>query len=272
MRSLERKVESRQGSVPTFHDNYLHRFLIRYLQSGPAAGPRGGEAAEDAALARLRDLLSRRDQGRFVEHRVRRARRPDPGPPGRDIDPWALLLSQGAWDCLQWRGLPLFKTVYDFAIVPMLLWELRPATIIEIGSGSGASALWMADLLQLFGIEGSVLSLDIAPPQIEHPKVRFIGGDCNRIAEAFPVMELIGFGHPWLVVEDAHVNVGGVLRHLHQQMRGGDYLIVEDSAIKAEALARFLVETRDAYRLDTRYSDFFGRNATAARDAIFRRT
>ena len=271
LRSLEQKVESRQGGVPTFHDNYLHRFLTRYLQSGSEAGSQAGAAARETGLARLGDLLSRRAQGRFVEHRVRQARKPDPGTPGGDIDPWALLLSQGAWDCLQWRGLPLFKTVYDFAIVPMLLWELRPATIIEIGSGSGASALWMADLLQLFGIEGAVLSLDIAPPQIEHPKVRFIGGDCNRIAEAFPVMELIGLGHPWLVVEDAHVNVGGVLRHLHQQMRGGDYLIVEDSAIKAEVLARFLAETRDAYRLDTRYSDFFGRNATAARDAIFRR-
>lgn len=72
------------------------------------------------------------------------------------------------------------------------------------------------------------------------------------------------------MVEDAHLDVQGVLRHLHQPMRGGD-LIVEDSAIKVEALARFLAETRDAYRLDTRYSDFFGRNATAARDAIFRR-
>ena len=89
-------------------------------------------------------------------------------------------------------------------------------------------------------------------------------------AQRNPVPPL-GLGHPWLVVEDAHVNVLGVLRHLHQQMRSGDYLIVEDSAIKGEALVRFLAETRDAYRLDTHYADFFGRNATAARDSIFRR-
>ncbi len=276
LQSLEQKVEGRQGGVPTFHDNYLHRFLTRFLRSGSQAGPRAAEsqgdgAAQAAGLARVRELLSRRDQGRFVEHRVRQDRKSEPGPQGGDIDPWALLVSQGAWDCLQWRGLPLFKTVYDFAIVPMLIWELRPATIIEVGSGSGASALWMADLLQVFDIEGSVVSLDIKPPEASHPKVRFVGGDCDRIAEALPVMELLGLGHPWLVVEDAHVNVLGVLRHLHQQMRSGDYLIVEDSAIKGEALVRFLAETRDAYRLDTHYADFFGRNATAARDSIFRR-
>ena len=194
LQSLEQKVEGRQGGVPTFHDNYLHRVLTRFLRSGPQAGPtpaesQGDGAAQAAGQARVRELLARRGQGRFVEHRVRRERTSEPGPQAGDIDPWALLVSQGAWDCLQWRGLPLFKTVYDFAIVPMLIWELRPATIIEVGSGSGASAVWMADLLQAFDIEGSVVSLDINPPEASHPKVRFIGGDCNRIADALEFYE-----------------------------------------------------------------------------------
>ena len=33
---------------------------------------------------------------------------------------------------------------------PMLLQELRPRTIIELGAFEGASAVWLADLLDIF--------------------------------------------------------------------------------------------------------------------------
>jgi len=38
----------------------------------------------------------------------------------------------------------------------MLLWELRSATIIELGSGNGASGIWFADILALFQIQAKV--------------------------------------------------------------------------------------------------------------------
>ena len=50
----------------------------------------------------------------------------------------------------------LFKTVYDFSVYTMLLWNLKPKTIVELGSGMGASAVWMADLLKMFEIEGHI--------------------------------------------------------------------------------------------------------------------
>ena len=36
------------------------------------------------------------------------------------------------------------------AMYQMLLWELKPKTIIEIGSGTGGSAVWMADLMKSY--------------------------------------------------------------------------------------------------------------------------
>ena len=56
------------------------------------------------------------------------------------------LMSQGVKDCMTWRNSLLGKSVYDFALIPMIIWENRPETILEIGSGEGASAIWMADL------------------------------------------------------------------------------------------------------------------------------
>jgi hypothetical protein len=35
--------------------------------------------------------------------------------------------------------------------------------------------------------------------------------------------------HPWFIIEDAHINVVGVMRHFHKHLLKGDYLIIEDT-------------------------------------------
>ena len=254
LQALDEKVRERQGGVPTFNDNFLNRKLRQLLRNG---------TVEAAALASIEALAGRMEAGRMQPYRERASQ----GGGGAD-----LRLSQGAWDVMHWRGLPLFKTVFEFALYPMLLWEVKPRTLIEIGAGSGASALWLADLMQAFGIDGRVVSLDLEKPEATHERVRFIAGDCERIAEAFPDMELAGMAHPWVVIEDAHVNVIGVLRHLHPHLKAGDYLVVEDSAIKGGDLARFDAEFPGCYQVDSLFTDYFGRNATACPDSILRRT
>ena len=61
----------------------------------------------------------------------------------------------------------------------------------------------------------------------------------------------------------------GVLTYFHQFFTTGDYVVVEDSGSKHEAIGKFLARHSGCYKLDTRYTDFFGRNATCARDSIF---
>jgi hypothetical protein len=80
---------------------------------------------------------------------------------------------------------------------------------------------------------------------------------------------LLSAPRPWLVLEDAHVNVHDVLAHMDGFLARGDYLLVEDSRIKTEDLAKFLAQRAQRYRVDTRYTDFFGRNATCAANSIF---
>jgi hypothetical protein len=104
------------------------------------------------AFERLRQLLSRACPGA-----LRRSQRTGHGPPvstaRADIGYFDMAASQGLTECLQWKGMPLFKSVYDFSLYPMLLWTLRPKTIVELGSGSGASALWLADTAAAFGLD-----------------------------------------------------------------------------------------------------------------------
>jgi cephalosporin hydroxylase len=182
-----------------------------------------------------------------------------------------MLMSQGTTACLEWKGKPLFKTAFDYAMLPMLLGELKPATVFEIGSGAGASARWMADTLRGLGQAGRIYSVDIKAVTESYDGVQFLVGDCRSPATLFDHDLLRSAARPWLVLEDAHVNVHDVLAHMDGFLAPGDYLFVEDSRIKTQDLVRFLASRQQHYQVDTRYTDFFGRNATCAANSIFKR-
>ena len=173
------------------------------------------------------------------------------------------LMSQGVKDCMTWRGIALGKSVYDFALIPMIIWEIQPASIIEIGSGEGASAMWMADLCRTYNLPTKVYSIDIEPPSIKYENVTFVKGDSRQICD-FNTENLL---HPWLIVEDAHVNVNEVITYFEQHMHTGDYLIIEDSWGKKGSK----LEIPNTLQVDAYYCDYFGLNATSAMNTILRK-
>jgi cephalosporin hydroxylase len=63
-----------------------------------------------------------------------------------------------------------------------------------------------------------------------------------------------------------------VLERFHAFLSAGDYLVVEDSDVKRDALRSFLGAHPGDYLVDTQFTDYFGRNATCAADSIFVRT
>jgi cephalosporin hydroxylase len=271
---LRRKIEERQHGVGTFADHVWLAFATHLehrddrQQWDPALAKL--DEIDREAFERLRQLLSRRAQGRFVDHADRARTAGIHGP--SDIGYFDMATSQGLTECLQWKGMPLFKSVYDFSLYPMLLWTLRPKTIVELGSGSGASALWLADTAAAFGLDTHVYSVDLKRPALQDPRITFLEGDCEAIDTVFEEATLRRASHPWLLLEDAHAGVYEVLRFFHAYLVPGDYVIVEDSAGKQEELRHFLVRHPDTYRVDTHYTDFFGRNATCAQDSILVRT
>jgi len=267
------RVSTGQAGIPTFFDNFLNGVLTRLKateslhgwNSRPAT-PTGQAAPAVAELQWLERYLENREDGRFVSYSARR--KAERTSRESDIGELELLMSQGTASCLSWKGKPLFKTAFDFAILPMLIWELKPGTIFEIGSGNGASACWMADVVSSFGRECRVHSVDIKPVTGTHPGVEFRPGDCTSPETLFDEELLRAAPRPYLVLEDAHVNVHDVLVYTDAFLRKGDYLFVEDSRSKADDLHRFLGGRATRYMVDTRYTDFFGRNATCAANSI----
>lgn len=224
-------------------------------------------------LHRLRLFLDRWQQGRFVEFSERERSAVHYHPKyGTEFGIDVILTWQGAPTLMKWRGTPLLKTVFDFAIYPALIAELRPRTVFEIGSGLGGSAIWFADHMALCGIDGQVHSVDLVKAELQHPNVSFHQGDCSATESLFDSVLLRSEPHPWLVVEDAHHNVAAVIERMHEFLLPGDYLFIEDSEVKRPDIRAFLGTHPGNYLVDTRYTDFFGRNATCAGNSIIVRT
>src|ERR1700729_392179 len=185
---MRAKVAREQHGLHSIFDSWFTRVLTQLVSFDPAQAwedsVRENAGSEPARfhgllwdLQRLRLFLDRYRQGRFVAF----ARREQSGTHyhprfGTEFGADVLLTCQGAPSLMRWRGVPLMKNVFDFAMYPALIAELRPRTIFEIGSG--ASAVWFADLLTLNGIDGGVHSVDIAEVHMQHPGVRFYTGDC----------------------------------------------------------------------------------------------
>jgi cephalosporin hydroxylase len=188
-----------------------------------------------------------------------------------------------------YRGRRLYKCPFDLVLYEDLVGRLRPATILEIGTKDGGSAMWFADRQRAAGIAPCVVTVDLhAPEPLEDPGVRFVQGDALALRRALPADLLAGLPRPWLVVEDsAHlVEVClAVLAFFDGHLRAGEYVVVEDGVLADlpepvyrefedgpnRAVKRFLEEQGDRYAIDAELCDRYGHNVTWAPNAWLRR-
>jgi cephalosporin hydroxylase len=177
-----------------------------------------------------------------------------------------LAIQDSKWKGLGWKDIANVKDPFSLSLYPLLIWELKPATIIELGAYKGGSALWMADLLDSMGIDGHIYSYEINTDLIEaeHKRISFVQMDLRRIEQQMDNSFLEQLPHPWLLIEDAHANTNQTIRCFNTHMISGDYLIMEDTIFefKGAMLRSFSHEFGDQYMVDTRFTDMFGYNAT----------
>lgn len=260
---VEDKVKA-QGGVPTFHDNNV-RWLLHVVQDDEQVDLPPADIKR--ALQELSEYSGFISRQRFQNALVRLARPVPVVMEGRAVDAKSFASTQGVTACPMWAGLPVFKSAYDSLMYPTLISEMNPGTIIELGSGSGGSALWFANMTSANQLPTRIISVDINPVSLRKERIEFIQGDLNDIQNVLG-STVTSLPHPWLVVEDAHVNVLGVLRFFDKFFEPGDYMIVEDSMRKRSRIVEFLHSSARSYALDAKYADMFGENSTCAIDSI----
>ena len=144
----------------------------------------------------------------------------------------ALLWScQGGTLAYQYRDIPMLKQPFEVALYMRLIWETKPGTIIEIGTHPGGAAVWMSDLLETFGIDGQIVSIDLQPPApAYHPRnVSFMRGDAHDLAPTLLRELLAQFRRPWLIIEDAehhYKSTLAVMRFFDPLLQAGEYLVM----------------------------------------------
>lgn len=259
-RVLLPRIEAR-GGVPTYYEKWLLTLRERALLGEPRV--------DDGVLHAARALLEPGE--RFVRYSQRR---PDSSTlPRTDIDPKAFLLSQGVKGTLAWRGGPVVKSVFDLGLYLVLLGDIQPRSILELGSGTGHSALLLRDIAAAAQPTGGaripVVSIDVTPPALRAPDVTFLQGDLRHPADALAAVPFTELERPLLVIDDAHVSIACLLDTVAAVARPGDYFVIEDCVGKHDRVAEARSVRDGSWMLDTRFLDFFGHNATSAMDGIF---
>lgn len=173
-----------------------------------------------------------------------------------------------------YRGVSTLKCPFDYVIYQMIITEIKPDLVIEIGTNLGGSALYIADLMNNLE-HGIIHTIDIKEQTellvTEHPRIRVFTegwqGYDLREAERFSKI---------LVIDDAahtYEDTLGTLNKFSSLVTYGSYFIVEDGIIDAlnmqknyqggplRAIKKFLTANVDFF-IDRKWCDLFGKNAT----------
>lgn len=173
-----------------------------------------------------------------------------------------------------YKGIKAIRCPFDYVIYQMIICELKPDLVIEIGTNIGGGALYIADLLESNG-KGVLHTIDIvdqADPKVKENKriELFTEGWINYDLELTNGFETI------LIIEDAsHLfkDSIGILDKFHNVVSKDSYFIIEDGIINElglkknyeggplKAIREFL-SNHPEYIVDRKWCDMFGKNAT----------
>jgi cephalosporin hydroxylase len=176
------------------------------------------------------------------------------------------------WHTTRWLGVSLLKSPLDLWNYQEIIYEQRPDTIIESGTGEGGSALFFASLFDLLG-SGTVISVDIVKDnhRPRHRRIKYLLGSSTAPEVVAQVEKELRKSRRVMVVLDSGHEMHHVLKELeiyHRYVSLGGYVIVEDTCINGhpvspqygpgpmEAVETFL-RNNDQFVSDDRDRKFF---------------
>ncbi|MEM1183439.1 MAG: CmcI family methyltransferase [Planctomycetota bacterium] len=256
----------------------------------------------DEAAPILKTLLDADPSDGFARQHLAAIERSLEGPPPIEGErsyhtsiPREFLLGiQNALHRFSYAGLPMLKNPFDLAIYAKLVHDVRPGLILELGSKTGASALWFAHQCDSFGLRTKIVSVDVVGvTEVSHDRVTYLEGDARKLDEVLPARgfddaALHRFPKPWIVIDDAdhaYRTSQAIAEWCEPRLVPGDYLVVEDGIISDlvpeahpgctsgphRAIREVLDTDPPAYEIDATYCDMFGVNVTWCTNGFLRR-
>jgi cephalosporin hydroxylase len=173
-----------------------------------------------------------------------------------------------------YRDVKYIRCPFDYVIYQMIINEIKPDLIIEVGTNAGGGALYMADIMNSIG-HGEVHTIDIVDMVKSelvksHPRIkRFLGG-----YQSYDLKNSENFNTVIVIDDGSHTyeDVKKSLEKFKDIPTKNSYFIVEDGIINElgypnynggplKAIEEFLSDNKN-YEIDRKWCDFFGKNAT----------
>jgi cephalosporin hydroxylase len=173
-----------------------------------------------------------------------------------------------------YKGIKAIRCPFDYVIYQMIINEVKPDLVIEIGTNIGGGSLYIADLLDMNGkgVLHTIDILDMVNPKVkEHNRIKFF----TKGWEDYDLELAKGF-NTVLIIEDAshlYKDSIGILNKFHKIVSIDSYFIVEDGIINELGLVknyeggplkaiREFLPSHAEYIVDTKWCNMFGKNAT----------
>jgi cephalosporin hydroxylase len=174
-----------------------------------------------------------------------------------------------------YHGVPMIKSPFDYAIYQMLIWELQPDLIIEIGTNLGGSAFYYANILDSLnsGIIHTIDILDLVNDKriIDHPRIKRF----HKGFQSYDLSEASGYNKILIIDDGSHMyqDVKDALIKFNHLVSVNSYFIVEDGIIDELGLGkvyeggpnraiRDFLTGNSSFEIDLKWTNFFGINAT----------
>lgn len=176
---------------------------------------------------------------------------------------------------ITYKGISAVKCPFDYVLYQMLVWDLQPDLIIEIGTHQGGSALYLADLLEDIG-KGEIHTIDRPsneehPDVKKHPRIKFY----KNGFEGYDIGEAAGYSKIMVIEDGTHMYEDSLaaLYKFSPLVSIGSYFITEDGIVTElgtsaifnggpqRAIDEFLTRNKN-FLIDRKWCDFFGPNTT----------
>jgi cephalosporin hydroxylase len=137
------------------------------------------------------------------------------------------------WKNTRWLSVNAYKTPLDLWIYQELIVSLRPQLIVETGTASGGSALFLATVCDAVDC-GEIVSIDLErrAGRPKHDRVTYVIGSSTSPETLDFVAEYAQGKAPVMVILDSdhsREHVLAELRHYSDFVTPGSYLVVEDT-------------------------------------------
>ncbi len=143
----------------------------------------------------------------------------------------------------KWMGLPIIQFPQDMIAIQEIVWNVRPDLIIETGIARGGSLIFYASLMEMMGLDGRVLGVDVEIREhnkaaiMKHPmfkRIHMIEGSSVDDGVVEQVKKHASNFKKTLVILDSNHTREHVSKELELYsplVKTGSYLIVLDTVI-----------------------------------------